>query len=793
MSATYKIACNRAMKSCALTYERVSEIRKKTSVQWLAVTALMAAPLGDVSAASLYVNEGDGGQCSQMLGAGLLGVQIPISIVANKACGVTSLTDLSNAGASKGTLSLNANGAFLLGDLHIGGALDLNGNALHNLADGGLVTDAVNLRQLRANAQSVANALGGFTIIGSNGTVTQPLYIVQGVVANDVGSALRLLDGGIDSSNDHLASLTERVSSDEGNVMSLLEGKLGIVRQTEAGTITVGAESGGTLLNVAGNVGDRRITGVADGVDGHDAATMNQLQHVQVQIADVNALSVQYDDADKHALTLGGLTAGTTVTLHNVADAYLSDDSKDAVNGSQLFATNNQVSKNTDNINALDNRVTINEADIGGLLGGTLGLVRQADTSSPVTVAVGSGGRIITVSGMDGDRVIAGVADGTQANEAVNVRQLKALQDLVGSSSALAVSYDDIGRSAITLGGAGATTPVTLHNVGDGQAAFDAVNVGQFTNLQNALQSQIGDMGSQVNLLGNRVGVLEQSATGTGTGTSVALPYLDGQAGGQGNAATAGDTPGVALGYDSVATGYNASAMGQSAQALGDHGTAIGANAFAAGPGDTALGGNAMVHADNSVAVGSAASVAGNATNAVAVGADSVVNAASGTAIGQGAAVASLASNAVAIGAGSQATQANTVSVGSTGNERTISNVAAGVNATDAVNVSQLQSVQSWAQNYTDSQVSALSGRITNVGRRADAGTASAIAMANIPQAYAPDQGSIGAGVGSYRGQAAIAVGMSTITPGGRWVLKANLSSSTQGNAGVGLGAAMVW
>jgi trimeric autotransporter adhesin len=131
--------------------------------------------------------------------------------------------------------------------------------------------------------------------------------------------------------------------------------------------------------------------------------------------------------------------------------------------------------------------------------------------------------------------------------------------------------------------------------------------------------------------------------------------------------------------------------------------------------------------------------------------------------------------------------------VGSAGNERTISNVAAGVNATDAVNVSQLQSVQSWAQNYTDSQVSALNNRITNVGRRADAGTASAIAMANIPQAYAPDQGSIGAGVGSYRGQAAIAVGMSTITPGGRWVLKANLSSSTQGNAGVGLGAAMVW
>jgi trimeric autotransporter adhesin len=742
--------------------EKVSAIRKKASVPWLAVTALMAAPLGDVSAASLYVNDGDSGQCSQMLGAGLLGVQIPISIVANKACGVTSLADLSSAGASKGTLSLNTNGAFLLGDMHIAGALDLNGNALHNLADGAAVTDAVNLRQLRANAQSVANALGGFTITNANGSITQPLYVVQGVATDNVGSALRLLDGGITTNTANLASLTTRVSGDEGSILGLLEGRLGIVRQAGAGTITVGAESAGALLNVAGGDGDRRITGIADGVGGNDAATMNQLQHVKDQMADVSALSVQYDDADKHALTLGGLTAGTTVTLHNVADAELSSDSKDAVNGSQLFATNNQVSQNTDNINTLGSRITVNENNIDGLLGGTLGLVQQADMSSPITVAAGSGGRVITVTGTDGDRVISGVADGTQANDAVNVRQLKALgdrmdsstalavsyddadktaitlggvgaavpvslhniadaelsegshdavngaqlfatnnqvsqntddintlgnrvtvnennidgllggtlglvqqagmssavtvaagsgghvitvtgtdgdrtitgvadgaesndavnvrqlkalQDLVGSSSAMAVSYDDIGRSAITLGGAGATTPVALHNVADGQAAFDAVNVGQLTNLQHALQSQIGDMSSQVNLLGNRVGVLEQSATGSGAGSSIDLPYLDGQAGGQGNAATAGDTPGVALGYDSVATGYNASAIGQSAQALGDHGTAIGANAFAAGPGDTALGGNAMVHADNSVAVGSGATVAGNATD----------------------------------------------------------------------------------------------------------------------------------------------------------------------------------
>jgi trimeric autotransporter adhesin len=653
-----------------------------------------------------------------------------------------------------------------------------------NMAAGTRSTDAINLSQL----SPLVAALGGNASVDPNtGTVTGPAYLF------DHSGEQVTVEGVLGGFDNTLTQLDEKTMINEGNISGLrqqiVSGTIGLVQQANmTADVTVAAGSGGTLVNVAGIEGDRRLSGLADGIQDNDAINVNQLRNIENQLGDVNAGSVHYDNADKSAITLGGIDASNLVALHNVADGELSDTSHDAVSGSQLYATHQQVEKNADSIIALDGRVTVNEGNIDNLLSGKAGLVRQADTSAVITVAAGSGGALLSVSGTDGDRRITGVADGTQDNDAANVGQLKALQDLVGSSDAVMVTYDDIRKTSVTLGGAGASAPVALHNVADGQSTYDAANFGQLTLLQNTLQNQISGVSTQVGLLGDRVSTLESLHVG------IDAPYLDGHgADSQKAPANAGDTPGVALGYNSLATGDNAAAVGQNAQALGDHGTAIGGNAYAGGFKGTAIGDNAQVSADGSVAVGASATVASNATNAVAVGADSAVNAASGTALGQGATVSAAATNSVALGAGSQATQANTVSVGSVGNERTVTNVAPGVNGTDAVNMSQLQAAQDWAQNYTDGQTSALNSHIERVGRRANAGTASAIAMANIPQAYAPDQGSIGAGVGTFRGQTAVAVGMSTITPNGRWVLKANISGSTQGEAGVGLGAAMVW
>jgi autotransporter adhesin len=393
----------------------------------------------------------------------------------------------------------------------------------------------------------------------------------------------------------------------------------------------------------------------------------------------------------------------------------------------------------------------------------------------------------------DGPVTIKNVAAGTEDTDAVNVGQLKSAGLVDNNGNTLdAVVYDPgSNRGQVTLGGVGASAPVVLTNVANGVNQYDAVNFGQLSGLQSDLQNQINTVNGQVTNIDNRVTTLESNGGGNGGGTPeyvAANPSTQPTAG-----ANVGDTTGVALGYNTAATGDSASAVGDSAQATGDNSTAVGSSAVASSTGATALGSSASVNASNGVAVGNNATVASSASNGTAVGSGSSVNAASGTAVGQGASVASTATNSVALGAGSVATQANSVSVGSAGNERTITNEAAGVNATDAVNVGQLQGAQNWAQSYTDQKVNQLNSRITSVGRHADAGTAGAIAMTNIPQAYQPNQSSVGAGIGAFNGQAAVAVGMSTITPSGRWVLKGSLTGNSQGDVGIGFGASMVW
>lgn len=74
--------------------------------------------------------------------------------------------------------------------------------------------------------------------------------------------------------------------------------------------------------------------------------------------------------------------------------------------------------------------------------------------------------------------------------------------------------------------------------------------------------------------------------------------------------------------------------------------------------------------------------------------------------------------------------------------------------------------------------------------RNAYAGTASAIAAASIPQAPEPGTKLIGAGAGVFRGQGALAVGISWRSESGRWITKASASVDTRGSTGFGVGIA---
>jgi len=188
-----------------------------------------------------------------------------------------------------------------------------------------------------------------------------------------------------------------------------------------------------------------------------------------------------------------------------------------------------------------------------------------------------------------------------------------------------------------------------------------------------------------------------------------------------------------------------------------------------------------------------AASASGN--NATAAGGGAVASGNSSTAVGANS--SATGDNSVAIGSGSVATSANTVSVGSVGHERTITNVATGVNATDAVNVGQLSdavaNAKDWSKNYTDQRFDSVDRDLNRIGNRANAGVASAMAMASLPQAYQPNQSSAGVAFGTFHGETSIAVGMSTVTESGRYIFKLNATTNTRGDAGAGVGAGMVW
>jgi len=165
---------------------------------------------------------------------------------------------------------------------------------------------------------------------------------------------------------------------------------------------------------------------------------------------------------------------------------------------------------------------------------------------------------------------------------------------------------------------------------------------------------------------------------------------------------------------------------------------------------------------------------AATGANAVAVGPSASAAGAGSVAVGSGASAP--ASNAVALGAGSVADRSNSVSVGAVGAERQITNVAAGTSDTDAANVGQ---------------VNTLGNRIQKVSSRANAGIASALATAGLPQAYLPGKSMAAVAGGSFHSESSIAVGVSTISEGGRWVYKVAGSLDTRGDGGVSVGAGM--
>ena len=121
-----------------------------------------------------------------------------------------------------------------------------------------------------------------------------------------------------------------------------------------------------------------------------------------------------------------------------------------------------------------------------------------------------------------------------------------------------------------------------------------------------------------------------------------------------------------------------------------------------------------------------------------------------------------------------------------------ITNVAPGriaADSTDAINGSQLYEVKADMNN----KINKLNGQVNKLGKRVNAGTASALAASQLPQAYIPGKSMVSVAAGNYQGQNAVALGMSRISDNGKIIIRLAGTSDTQGKMGVAVGAGYHW
>ncbi|MGY6239207.1 YadA-like family protein (plasmid) [Burkholderia ambifaria] len=307
-----------------------------------------------------------------------------------------------------------------------------------------------------------------------------------------------------------------------------------------------------------------------------------------------SANAVEYDSTTKNSVTLGG-TGSAAVKLTNVRAATLAANSTDAVNGAQLFATNNRVTNveqslkdsgvidpsTGESLAVVYNDATKSTVALGGT-GGTVvtnvkaGKVASAskdavnggqlyDVSSSVASALGGQTTVNTDGTLSkptykvGDKTFNNVGDALQAAAASGGG--------AGGEDANAVHYDGAGKTSVTLGGAGASTPVALKNVATGQAATDAVNVAQ-------LQSGMSDVKDEI-----------KKDLGDGT---LNMKYIKVNAAGM--QANALGKNSVAIGSQANATNVDTLAIGSGARASGMNSIAIGVNSVAADANTVSIG-----------------------------------------------------------------------------------------------------------------------------------------------------------------------------------------------------------
>ncbi|EFN5412646.1 hypothetical protein FQH61_10390 [Escherichia coli] len=819
--------------------------------------------------------------------------------------------DYTNVGAALDAINTSLSdslGDALLWDSTTGAFSAKHGSTasvITNVADGAVSdssSDAVNGSQLYDVSNSVVDVLGGGAGVNTDGSISAPTYTIANTDYDNVGDALNALDTTLDD-----AMLWDATAGENGAFSASHDGSASKITNVAAGTISdtsTDAVNGAQLHGVSSSVAEALGGGAAVNSDGSISAptyTIADTDYTNVGDA-MNAIDSTLDNAllwDATAGENGAFNAshdGKASVITNVANGQINETSTDAVNGSQLNATNmliqniagdtseSYISENGEGINYVrtnDSGLVFEDASATGVGATAVGYNSVASGDSSVAIgqnssstiesgiALGSSsvsnrvilqgsrdtsvtedGVVIGYNTSDGEllgalsigddgkyRQIINVADGSEAHDAVTVRQLQNAIGAVATTpskyfhansteeDSLAVGEDSLAMGAKTIVNGDAGIGIGLNTL----VLTDAINgiaIGSNASANHAHSIAMGSgsqttRGAQTDYTAYNMDAPQNSVGEFSVGSE------DGQRQITNVAAGSADTDAVNVGQLKV-TDERVAQNTQSITNLNNQVTNLDTRVtnIENGIGDIVTTGSTKYFKTNTDGV-----------DANAQGKDSV-------AIGSGSIAA--ADNSVALGTGSVADEENTISVGSSTNQRRITNVAAGKNATDAVNVAQLksseaggvrydtkadgsidysnitlgggnggttrisnvsagvnnndavnyaqlkQSVQETKQ-YTDQRMVEMDNKLSKTESKLSGGIASAMAMTGLPQAYTPGASMASIGGGTYNGESAVALGVSMVSANGRWVYKLQGSTNSQGEYSAALGAGIQW
>ncbi|EFA1502632.1 autotransporter adhesin Sab [Escherichia coli] len=597
-------------------------------------------------------------------------------------------------------------------------------------------------------------------------------------------------------------------------------------------TITTPAAGGGqgktvSLTGAGLNNGGNQITNVASGLNGTALADAGaDVLNNAANIGDLkNALS---DNSAALVNTGFGLQADDGSKVNTSLGKHITVGG-DGQNISTTVQNGNLTVRLADNIRLADD----GSVSVGGTRMDKNGLTIKDGPS-------------VTVNGIDAaGRVISGVKDGVNDQDAVNVSQLNREISQATAATTWALKTES-GDEAVAVS---SQTVEVRHGQNTRVSAISKDDKGNYSYEIDVTGIPVEYTDSQGNPLVNIGGRFYTQTEDAATGKLTMTPAEPARV------RISSEQPlvltNVAAGNVSpVSTdAVNGSQLASAARIAGgdnvvwkDGKAALAPDTFSelttAGGGKTTVNGGVHKTPDNvadavnmlnregtkyfkAASSGQAAKAEGR--DSIAVGQGAVSRGQNSIAMGNGAEVTrQAAAGSVAIGSHARAGRANTgtyalngqavagrtgsdtavVSFGQPGQERQLQSVAPGVlsaNSTDAVNGSQLHATNrqvagnTQAINTLGNKFSQLSYRVEELNRDIRGVGASAAAMSGIPQAYLPGKSLMGLGVGGYGGESAIAIGVSRISDNGKVIMKLNAGQNTRGNFSVGAGVGWQW